>query len=185
LSQPKRLYTDPSIPSDDQRRRLRMSAPTRVRGCHHLATNDAVPITDPAMSTSTKYHRPMRAVMIRPKGQNGGNQIHKGDAAPPRNIHNNRIGQVTIARGTAHSTNLGLSTPTRSFATGISAQAAISATTIQSSLDNRNTDVRSSSNNQVERRGLALPSSEADLSPSSTSLHGPPKLRLGIARTAC
>ena len=98
------------------------------------------------MSTSTKHHRPKRAVIIRLQGQNGGSQVHKGDVAPPRNIHNNRIGQVTIARGTAHITNLGLSAPKRRFAVGISAQTAISATTIQSSLDNRNTDARSSSN---------------------------------------
>jgi hypothetical protein len=43
-----------------------------------------------------------------------------------------------------------------------------------------------SSNDEVERREVAPTSNEADLSRSSTSLLGPPKiLRLAIARTDC
>jgi hypothetical protein len=118
-------------------------------------TNDAVPSIEPAMSTRTKHHRPIAAAIMRPQGQNGGSQHHKLDAAPPRNIHINRIGQETTAKGTAHIKNLGLSTPTLSFATGISAQAAMSATTSQSSLDNRTTDVLSSSNYSLADENVA------------------------------
>ena len=42
-----------------------------------------------------------------------------------------------------------------------------------------------SSNDEVEQREVALSINEADLSKSSTSLLGPPKMRPAIARTDC
>ena len=45
--------------------------------------------------------------------------------------------------------------------------------------------LKETSNNQVERRGPALPANEADLCPSSTRLHGHRSYRPVIARTPC